>query len=200
MSDENNLPHVQNAEHVSHADHVDNAVQTEVAAVVRHADNVGKVEVHGEPLRTPQVRKLQIIRDIAGLAVVLLALLVTSLVIINKNLTESDLRHQISLFEKDRVASDKLTAAKLECTRRYQDAIDASTENQLILIGEFLVTIVRIPPGPDREAAVMDKITALDETNAETRRAIEAKIDYNNAGNPLPCPLSESSVPPVRGD
>lgn len=187
---------VTNAEHVAHADHVDTSLQTEVASVVGHANTISTVEVHGEPLRSNAVRKLHYIREIASWVTVLCALVVMVFVIIDKNVNEDSARRDLDKFRSERATSDKLTADKLECTRRFQDHIDETTEGQLILIGEFVVVITQITPGPAREAAVKDKITELDRTNVAAREAVTAKIAYNNAGNPLPCPL-EQSLPPT---
>ena len=163
---------VVNAEHVDHADHVDNSVQTEIARVVTHADTVGTVEVHGEPLRTTRERTLNYVREIARWFVVLFALTVMIVVIVDKNINEDALRRQITTFQLERTATDTVISQKLECTRRYQDVIDAATEKQLILIGELTVVITRIPPGPDREAAVTDKIALLDQTNIDARKSV----------------------------
>lgn len=186
-----------NAQNVAHADVVTNAVKTEIATVVSHAENVGTVEVHGEPIRSDRTRKLSYIREIARSVVTFFALLVMVVVIVDKNANEDTLREQLDEFQDERTASDVLTASKLECTRRYQDLIDQYTEEQLILIGEFLVVITQSIPGPARDAEIEDKINRLDRANIAARESVIAKIDYNNQGNPLPCPLEQSTDPPL---
>lgn len=187
------MPEPQKVEHVDHVEHLENA------ALVGRADHIGTVqtlEVHGEPIRTVQVRRLAYIRDIAGLLTVVLALIALIVVMIDKNHNEGILRAELSSIAAERKASDARTASKLECTRRYQDRIDIGTENQLVSIGELVVVITKIPPGPEREAAVSGKIEQLDSVNQLTRQAINDKVTYNNAGNPLPCPLVPT--PPIQ--
>lgn len=184
------------AEHIQHVDVVTNAQKIDIATVVSHADQIGLVEVHGEPIRSDLTRKLSYIRAIARNVVTFLALAVMLIVIYDKNANENELEQQLNTFRSERAASDAVTAKKLECVRRYTDVRDANTEKQLVLIGEFLVIITRIPPGPEREAAVKGKSDELDETNIATRKAIRAKIDYTNKGDPLPCPLGPLAAPP----
>lgn len=188
---------VSNAKNVGHADIVNNAEQTDKATVVTHADKVGSVQIVGESLRTDRTRRLGYIREIARNSVTLCALLVMVFVIFDKNKDEQNLKAQLVEFQEERTASDLETANKLECTRRYQDIIDGNGAKQLILIAEFLVVITQIPPGEEREVAVKEKITQLDEINLTARDSVTAKIEYNNNGNPLPCPLSESSPIPT---
>lgn len=183
-------------EHVGHADRVVNSGTTNEAGVVGHADRVEHVDIHGEPLRTPSVRRLKYIRDIAASFTVLFALVVMVLVIVDKNANENGLRDQLNSLQAQRSASDRVTADKLVCVRRYQDIIDANTENQLVLIGEFLVIITQIPPGDERAAAVAAKIKELDQVNVASRKASKDKIDYVNGGQKLPCPIGKSQPPP----
>lgn len=190
---------VENAQLVNHAEHVQTSVHTDLATEVLQARTVGvveKMEIHGEPLRSNATRRRKYVRDIAQSFLSIFALAVMVTVIVDKNIKETDLRGQLRELESKRTAADVETAAKVECNRRYQDVIDAATETQLILIGEFLVVITQIPPGPERETAVADKIRILDQTNVDARKAVVAKINYNNAGNPLPCPLPESVPDP----
>lgn len=188
---------VSNANNVGHADVVTNAESTDVAAVVGHAEKVGTVEIHGEPIRSDRTRRLSYIREIARNAVTFFALLVMIVVIFDKNANENSLEDQLKDFRSERAISDAATAKKLECVRRYTDAIDIETERQLILIGEFLVVITQTPPGQERTDAVKIKIDELDRTNIAARAAMAAKIEYNNQGNPLPCPIGPSEAPPV---
>lgn len=188
---------VSSAHNVGHADVVTNAESTDVAAVVGRAEKVGTVEIHGEPIRSDRTRRLAYIREIARNGVTLFALLVMIVVIFDKNANENNLEDQLKAFQNERTSSDAATAKKLECVRRYTDAIDIETEKQLILIGEFLVVITQTAPGPERDAAVKEKIDELDRTNIAARGAMAAKIEYNNQGNPLPCPIGPSEAPPV---
>lgn len=204
MQNEEKLPQkpddvgiVENAHNVSHADVVTNAVQTDVARTVSHAENVGHVEIHGEPIRSDRTRKLAYIREIARSFLTFFSLIVMVVVIIDKNINENKLQHQLKVFQTEREASDNLTAKKLECTRRFTDAISVETEKQLILIGEFLVVIIQIPAGPERMAAVKAKSDELDRTNIAARAAMAAMIEYNKQGNPLPCPIGPTPIPPV---
>lgn len=190
---EPNETSVDKVQQVNHADVVHHA---DVADEVSHADRVGVVSLQGEPLRTNATRRRQYVRDIARSLTVIFALLVVVVVIWDKNNNENRLEDQLTSLTNERKASDALATKKLECQRRFQDAIDSTTETQLVLMGEFLVAITQIPPGPDREVAVKDKIRDLDTTNQSARKAINDKIAYNNAGNPLPCPLTESAPIP----
>lgn len=195
--DEASTAIVSNAQTVAHADVVTNSNKTDVATVVNHTDRVEKVEIHGEPIRSDRVRKLFYTREIARSFVVLFALLVMVVVIIDKNSDKASFEDQLKQFKNERAQSDALSAGKLECVRRYQDVIDQDTEQQLILIGEFLVVITLNPPGPEREAKVKEKIGELDRTNVDARNAKASKIEYNNQGNPLPCPLGPSVPAPT---
>lgn len=193
MENEDEIPQPENEKPVGT---ISNAQNVSHAEVVNHAENVGKVEIHGEPVSN-RARILGSIREISRSFVTFCALVVMVVVIVDKNNNENHLQAQLKSFQQERSASDLLTAKKLECVRRYTDAIDVETEKQLILIGEFLVVITQNAPGPEREAAVKTKIDELDRTNIAAREAMAAKINYNNQGNPLPCPLGPSPAPPV---
>jgi len=174
---------------------VSNAGIVEHAELVSHTEKVEHVEVHGEPLRSDKERRLSHLRDIARTAVIFFALLVMIVVIFDKNANENNLKHQLEQFQSARAESDKVTAAKLDCVRRFTDVTDTYRSKQLVLISDFLIIITQIPPGPDRVAAVNDKITELDKTNNEAKAAIAAKVDYTNSGNQLPCPLVATPNP-----
>ena len=174
---------------------VSNATNVEHAELVSHTDKIEHVEVHGEPLKSDKERRLMYWSNISRTAVMFFSLLVMIVVIFDKNASENDLRKQLSEFQSARAESDKITAQKLDCVRRYTDVTDTYRSKQLVLISDFLIIITQIPPGPDRIAAVNDKITELDKTNTEAKAAIAAKVDYTNSGNQLPCPLAATPNP-----
>ena len=174
---------------------VSNAGIVEHAEIVSRTEKVEHVEVHGEPLRSDKERRLSHLRDIARTAVMFFALLVMIVVIFDKNANENKLEKQLTELRSSRVEADKVTSAKLDCVRRYTDITDTYRSKQLVLISDFLIAITQIPPGPDRVAAVNEKITELEDTNEEAKAAIASKINYTNSGNKLPCPISETPNP-----
>lgn len=189
---------IPNAVVVEHADVVAQANTTDSAGMVGHADHVEHLEIHGEAVRSPKARLLGVVNDIARNLVVLCALFVMGVVIFTNNAESSSLRTQLQEFQNSRTASDKLIADKLTCSTRYQDKVDDYTEQQLILIGEFLVIITQNPPGEERARLTEANSFELDQVNRDARNAKIAKIEYNNEGYPLPCPLPEASIPPER--
>lgn len=171
--------HVSRAENVHHADHVEHADRATIVGTVQ------MMEVRTDD-QAAGIRRLQAIRDIAGFVVVIVAFLVTFFVILNRtNQTNFNAR----LLQE---ASGHLT-----CSGRYQDVVDAASTETLITIGELVVVITQIPPGTEREQAVTNKIQELAKANEASRLAVNAKIQYNNADQPLPCPLnSPAQTPP----
>lgn len=81
------------------------------------------------------------------------------------------------------------TSDNLECARRFAAVKDAALAEYLGSIGDLVVVISTNAPGPDREAAIGDKVQALAERLAEYREAIAAVSDWNAAAVQLPCPI-----------
>lgn len=158
------------------------------------ATSEAELEIHKE--KEKRRGKLAIIREIAGICVVFFALMVMVIVIVDNNSEKDDLREQLRAFQLKQSTDKEIAEEKAECRRRYQALVDQYGDDQLILIGEFLVIITTIIPGPERQAAVTDKITELSEAIVLAREAAVNKIAYDNHDNPLPCPIGPTIPPP----
>lgn len=99
--------------------------------------------------------------------------------------------HKASADKTNATAIATNTARQL-CAGRYQDAVDQADTDRSAAIGELVVIITQIPPGPEREAAVGTTVTALDVANKQSKVAVTEKAKYNKDGRPLPCPIDQT--------
>ena len=139
--------------------------------------------------RTDRLHRLVIKRDIAGMIVVLFALVVMALVIIDNNATEDDLREQIAVFRSEERAIDLIEEEKLECRRRYQAVIDSNDTEKLNLLNDYIVILTLTVDQDERRTLAEAKARELEAITRTARAGEHAKIEYDNLGNPLPCPI-----------
>lgn len=116
--------------------------------------------------------RLRAVADISSGFIVIIALLLTG----------------YTLHSSD--SQIKTAGARNVCSGRYQDIVDEASNDTLTTIGELVVVITQVPPGPARETAVTAKVAQLGVANEQSRLAVKAKAEYNKAGRPLPCPLA----------
>lgn len=165
-----NADHVHNAQNVISAEHVGLARQ--VTLMPDPAD--GKT----------QRRKLE--RDILFGMVVLIALLYSFYTGFHQDTTAN---------QNADILNDN--AERSRCVGLYQDGVDASSTQILIDIGDMVVIITQVQPGPDRQAAVEAKVAELGLDKEAARKAVNAKGAYNDADRPLPCPIDQvAAIPP----
>lgn len=101
-----------------------------------------------------------------------------------------DLRAQIadnnSSLEKGRQAD----ASKVECVTRFTYAIQSASSEVLVSLGDLVILIATTVPGPERDAAIGDGVDNVQDKVTIYRDTVQARIDYDVAGSPIPCPLS----------
>jgi len=145
--------------------------------------------------RTDRTSRLAIVRDIAGMAVLLFALIVTALVIVDKHYEADDLKVQLNEFRSEERVIDRANQEKAECRRRYESITDQNGDEQLNLLSDY-VLILTNTEDPDRLEKLRLKAAELEAFTASTRAAEQAKINYENQGNPLPCPIGPTVLSP----
>lgn len=137
--------------------------------------------------------RLRMFRDIAGYFVAAFALCVTALVIVDKNATETTLREEIAEFRSEERQIDLIERDKAECRRRYEAITDANGDEQLNLLIDYVILARTDDPDRDRKMAL--KAEELEAINITAREDEGEKIEYDNLGNPLPCPIGPSVLP-----
>lgn len=88
---------------------------------------------------------------------------------------------------------DELTGDRdaLACALDVAARTTLARAEYLSAIGDLVVVIATVDPGPDRDAAIDAAIETLDARNVEYRAAAEAEADYSAAGRPVPCTTLE---------
>jgi type II secretory pathway pseudopilin PulG len=134
-------------------------------------EHIGLIAAITDPPLGVSGKVLKLLRDIMFAAIVLLALVI--------GYVQSRRTAELAIESQQR----------LVCAARYQDRVDSSTARVTTTIGEIVVIITTEPP-EKRGEAVDSKITELAQANIDVRKALADKSDYNDAGRPLPCPIS----------
>lgn len=125
-----------------------------------------------------------------ALVIVACSLALTTITLVTKDRNEGRFVREIAKLNAKINASDALDRDRLVCGRRFQDLVDEAGTELTIDIGELVVIITQVPRGDEREAAVLSKIADLQASNLKARKAVNDKAEYNNAGNPTPCPIT----------
>ena len=183
---EPNETSVERADNVGHADNVTSA---------EHVGLARTLEVHSNGTSYHENRIKQI-SDLTKNIIVIIALAVMIFNFVDKQSADrtvqrerTELRAQLQAVNDQLAAADQQAAERTLCARKHQDNVDKYTTETLVTIGELVVIITQIVPGPEREMAVTDKIAQLQAAISQVRAAIVAKGTYNDEGNPLPCPI-----------
>lgn len=182
-------------ESVPHADHVERANVVNHADTTAHVDNVERLDTHDDqPTNVANVQNMNVqssskwraIADLGGIVTVLAALGITWLTLSAYSTETTKNRRLIENIAH----TDRNIDARRTCQALYQDAVDAANTLTLSTIGDLVVIISTVVPGPEREAAVQDNIAKLRTVANTARVAVAAKVAYNTAGGPLPCPIA----------
>lgn len=193
---------------IEHADTVTHSDQTDQAKGIDHATHVDNVQemkvVNGTPPLTTTGRALKYVQNSLLGVVVLIALLISLLAISDKNRSQDRFIKEsasnkalIQDLQAQLATASSTTSAQLVCSGRYQNAVESASANILTDIGDLVVILSTFAPtDPNRQAALDTNVTQLQTDTAISKKAVNDRIAYNNAGNPLPCPITEGTVLP----
>lgn len=192
---------------VEHADNVEHSDQTTDATAVDHAthvDNVQKMEVvNGTPPLSPRSRTLKYVMNSLLSIVVLVSLVLTVLVVVDKNKLEGRFlsetqANRTRIEQLTKLTEEQTTAAsdRLACGRKFQDVADSAQAVSQIDLNDLIVIVAQVPQGAERDSLINEGVRKLDLDNMALKKALNAKITYNNSGNPLPCPIGNTPPTP----
>ena len=139
---------------------------------------------------------------IAGFCI-LAVLIVAVFVVRDKTTTETsaseqiaELTQQIDVLQADlETARAQLEAntdaiqAENECVQSFNTDTAFALAEYLATLGDLVVTISTVIPGPEREAAVTANITLLAQRIAEYRHVVAQRVAWDEANRPTECPV-----------
>lgn len=164
-------------------DHADQVGHAENVVSAEHVGLVGSLKVMGSGDRVTTIK------DLTKNVVVLVALFAMIFNYIDNRHERTALKTQLQVVTDKLNANDQNVIAQLNCARRFQDQVDSTLTETVVTIGELVVAITQVEPGPDRVAAVAAKVTQLKVATTAARKAVVDKTAWNDALNPLPCPI-----------
>ncbi len=143
-----------------------------------------------------KARKLTAVRDLIYGGIVVVALALATYVIFDRNSESQENGKRIDALtvELDNarqllLANSEKTKDILDCQAKFDAKLRALSFEPVASIGDLVVAISTIVPGPERVAAVAVSIQELSQHIAETRTAIADLDEWNNSPDQLPCPL-----------
>lgn len=100
-----------------------------------------------------------------------------------------ELQTQIETANAVSVKDQAQQAERDECVTRFTYSIQAASSELLAAVGDLVVIIATTVPGPEREASIGDGVNKVAASVETYRRTVQARIDFDVKGSPLPCPL-----------
>jgi len=116
----------------------------------------------------------------------------------------ADLQSQLSAAGLVAQQGRQDVADKALCIARYDDAVQNALVGFLVVVGDLVVDISTIVPGPDRTKAVETITGNVDHPKGtlaiaedDLRMAQNDRVQYNSDGQPLPCPINPPDKVPT---
>lgn len=109
----------------------------------------------------------------------------------------ADLHQQLSTSQATTAQFRADQSDKALCLARYDDAIEASTATYLSSLGDDVVILSTEADATLRLSKLIAQAKVIADANDASRKAVNARIGYNAAGQPLPCPLAPPAQTPA---
>lgn len=99
-------------------------------------------------------------------------------------------QEQIKQLRDQLTARDVAESERIACQRRFDDSRYAAQAEYLSLIGDAVVILSTETSSDVRLSRLIKKAEEIEAGNQLARNAVNATINWNAAGQPLPCPIA----------